>query len=377
MVGKPDVVVVGAGVMGCSAAYWFGKEGYKVLVLEKEAVAVGASGMASAHWLAIGRDARAALQGDLSELAWLGFQLHQELACVLPQESGIDIGYREQPTIYPAFSAEEVESLKPQPSVLDHDDPSVRWLEGQVLWEVEPRLNRDVLGGLVCHQAQVMAYRFVLALAEAAERRGMELRHGEVVGLQSDGGRVTGVQLRHGETVATETVVLAMGPWSQQAAAWVGLKIPVYPVRGQLLHLLVPDPQLQASLSYSDMYLLHKADGITLGGTTYERDSGFANHRTSAGLEAIMNATLRMAPSLEDAKVVKHVSGLRPASEDSLPLIGPVPGWQGLYMVSGHDRKGMGLSVISTRIIADLIAKGRSPVPMEMFDPGRFGPTEQ
>ena len=370
MAGKPDVVVVGAGVMGCSAAYWLSKEGYRVLILEKEAVACSASGMASAHW-------RKALEDErLSELAWLSFQLHQELACVLPQESGIDIGYREQPRIYPAFSAEEVESLKSQLRALKRYDPSVRWLEGQALWEMEPRLNQDVLGGLVFQGAQVMAYRFVLALVEAAERRGMELRHGEVVGLQSTSGRVTGGQLRQGEIIATETVVLAMGPWSQQAAAWVGLKIPVYPVRGQLLELLVPDSQLYASLSYSGMYLLHKADGITLAGTTYEQDSGFANHPTPAGLEAIIDAAVRMAPSLEDAQVADHISGLRPASGDSLPLIGLIPGWQGVYIVSGHDRKGMGLSLISTRIIADLIIKGRSPVPIEMFDPARFGPTE-
>jgi glycine oxidase len=364
------VVVVGAGVMGCSAAYWLSKEGYKVLMLEKEAVAAGASGMASAHW-------RKALEdGRLSELAWLSSQLHQELARVLSQESGIDIGYREQPMIYPAFSAEEGEGLKSQLSVLRRHDPSVRWLEGQALWEVEPRLNRDVLGGLVFQGAQVMAYRFVLALVEAAERQGAELRHGEVVGLQSDGGRVTGVQLREGEIITTETVVLAMGPWSQRAAAWVCQKIPVYPVRGQLLELLVPDPQFQAALSYSDMYLLHKADGITLAGTTYEPGSGFASHPTAVGLEAIMNAALQMAPSLEDAQVADHISGLRPASEDSLPLIGPIPGWQGVYMVSGHDRKGMGLSLISTRIIADLIVKGHSSVPIEIFDPARFGSME-
>ena len=370
MAGKPDVVIVGAGVMGCSAAYWLSKEGYKVLMLEKEAIAVGASGMASAFW-------RKALEDErLPELAFLSFQLHQELACVLPQESGIDIGYREQPRIHPAFSAEEVASLKSQLLALKRHDPSARWLEGQALWDVEPRLNRDALGGLVLQGAQVMAYRFVLALVRAAERQGMELRHGEVVGLQGSGGRVTGVQLRQGEIIATETVVLAMGPWSQQAAAWVGLKIPVYPVRGQILELLAPAPQLRACLSYDDMYLLHKADGVTLAGTTYERDSGFVNHPTPAGLEAIINAATRMAPSLEDAQVADHISGLRPASGDSLPLIGPIPGWQGLYMVSGHDRKGMGLSLISTRIIADLIAKGRSPMPIEMFDPARFGPVE-
>ena len=370
MSGKPDVVVVGGGVMGCSAAYWLSKEGYKVLLLEKEAIACGASGMASAHWRKVIGDER------LSELTWLGFRLHQELAPVLPQESGIDIGYREQPMIYPAFSAEEAESLKAELSTLRRYDSSVRWLEREALWEVEPRLSRDVLGGLVFQGAQVMAYRFVLALAEAAERRGMEVRHGEVVGLQSNGGRVTGVQLRQGGTIPTERVVLAMGPWSQRAAAWVGLKIPVYPVRGQLLELLVPDPQLHASVSHNSMYLLHKADGATLAGTTYEQDSGFVNHTTPEGLKAIINAAVRMAPSLEEAQVADHISGLRPASQDSLPLIGPIPGWQGVYMVSGHDRHGMGLSLISTRIIADLIVKGHSSVPIDMVDPGRFGPTE-
>jgi len=356
--------------MGCSAAYWLSKEGHKVLVLEKEAMAVGASGMASAFW-------RKALENErLSELALLSFQLHQELASILPQESGIDIGYQEQPRIHPAFSVAEVESLKSQLPALKHYDPSARWLEGQALWDVEPRLNRAALGGLVLQAAQVMAYRFVLALVRAAERLGMELRHGEVVGLQGSGGRVTGVQLQQGEITATETVVLAMGPWSQQVAAWVGLKIPVCPVRGQILELLAPAPQLRACLSHDDMYLLHKADGVTLAGTTYERDSGFVNRPTPAGREAIINAALRMAPSLEDAQVAGHISGLRPACGDSLPLIGPIPGWQGLYMVSGHDRKGMGLSLVSTRIIADLIAKGRGPVPIEMFDPARFGPTE-
>jgi glycine/D-amino acid oxidase-like deaminating enzyme len=86
-----------------------------------------------------------------------------------------------------------------------------------------------------------------------------------------------------------------------------------------------------------------------------------------------MDAALRMVPSLQEARLIAHISGLRPGSEDSLPLIGPVPGWQGLHMITGHDRKGMGLSLISSRIVADLIVEGRSSVPIEIFSPGRFG----
>jgi glycine oxidase len=377
LAGKPDVTIVGAGVMGCSAAYWLTKEGHQVLILEKEAVAFGASGMASAHWSAVSPGTYSALDDQrLSRLAWLSARLHLELASALPAESGIDIGYLEHPTLRLAFTPEEYNNLKRQTLTLEQEDPPAHWLEGQALWEREPRVSRDVLGALACRQAQVMAYPFVLALAEAAERRGMELRHGQVVGLQSNGRQVTGVQLRSGEIIATETVVLAMGPWSQQASPWLGLKIPIYPVRGQLLELQVPDPQLQVSLSYDGNYLLHKADGITQAGTTYERDSGFVNGQTPAGLEAIMNAALGMAPSLEEAQVMNHVSGLRPASGDSLPLIGPIPGWTGVYIVAGHDRKGIGLSLISTRIIADLIIGKSSPTAIEDFDPARFGPTE-
>ena len=375
MAKKPDVVVVGAGVMGCGTAYWLSKEGYKVLVLEKESVACGASGVAAAMLEAVGYRTRRSPADPLSELARASFRLHQELARILPEESGIDIGYRENPAIHPAFTAQDVEALKPHPLELSQQDSDVQWLEGEALWELEPRLSREAMGALVSKQRQVLAYRFVLALARAGESRrvGMEIRYGEVEGLEAQSGRVSGVRLKGGETIHTDKVVLAMGPWSQHAASWVGLKIPVYPVSGQLLELRVPDPQLKGSISYQGMYIVHKADGITLAGTTEEHDSGFANHPTEEGRKVIMEAALWLVPSLEEAEVLNHVSGLRPGSLDGLPLIGPVPGWEGVYIVSGHFRSGMLLSAMSTRIIADLIVKGRSPIPIEAFSPGRFG----
>lgn len=374
MVERADVVVVGAGVMGCGTAYWLSKEGCKVVVLEQEALGHGASGMSAAM---IGSIVEGMPEDPVvTEPARASLKLHQELARTLPEESGIDIGYRENSTIHLAFSESDVERLKSQFLTLNRQGLSVRWLEGQSLWEVEPRVSRKALGGLASHQAQVLAYRFVLALVCAAEKRGMKMRHGEAVGLENSAGRVNGVRLRSGEIILTDKVVLAMGPWSQHAASWVGLNVPVYPVRGQLLELQVPNPQLKASLSHDGMYVVHKADGITLAGTTEEHDSGFANHPTEAGAEAIVKAVLRLAPSLGEAKVMNHISGLRPRSGDGLPLIGPLPGWQGVYMVSGHFRDGIKLSAISTRIITDLITKGCSPISIERFDPGRFGRME-
>lgn len=373
MAAGPDVIVVGAGVMGCGTAYWLAKAGYKVLVLEQEGIASGASGMAAAMLESVGHGAKLLLNDPMADLARASFVQHQEWARVLPEESGVDTGYRESPLVHPVFSPEELATLKPQALELGRHDPAAQWLEGPALWEVEPRLNRGALGGLVTPQAQVIAYRYVLALARAAERYGMTMRHGEVVGLVRQADRVTGVRLHNGETLSASAVVLAMGPWSQHVAQWVGLKVPVYPVRGQLLELRVPDPQLRASISYNGMYVVHKADGTTIAGATEEHESGFANYPTPEGRQVILEAALHLAPSLGEAEVVNQVVGLRPCSADRLPLIGPVPGWQGLYMLAGHFRSGMLLSAMSTRIIAELIAHGEPPIPIDAFRPGRFG----
>jgi len=369
-----DVVIVGAGVMGCSAAYWLSNAGCQVLLLEKEAVAAGASGMAPAFWFLASQAALEVLQDEkLADLYWRSSQLHQRLAQTLQQESGVDIGYRELPALMPAFTSEDADLLHSQMAALV-GDPTIRWLEGKALWAAEPRLSQDGLGAIEGQRAQVMAYRFVLALVEAAERRGARIRHGEVLGLEGHGGRVSGVRLRGGAIIHAKSVVLAMGPWAEQAAAWTGLRIPVYPVRGQILRLQLPDPQLRTAVAYDHMYLLRKADGITVAGATYEPDSGFNDRSTAAGRQLVMEAALNMAPSLEEARLVEHITGLRPGSGDGLPLIGPVPGWQGLYMATGHDRNGMGLSLASTHAIADLIIRGQTDVRIEAFDPGRFGP---
>jgi glycine oxidase len=377
MADVPDVIVVGAGVMGCGTAYWLTQAGYTVLVLEQEGIASGASGMAAAMLESVGHGATLPLNDPMAELAHASFVQHQEWSRQLPEASGVETGYRENPLVHPVFSPGELAALKPQALELQRHNPAVQWLEGPALWEVEPRLNRDALGGLVTPQAQVIAYRYVLALARAAERCGMVMRHGEAVGLVRQADRVTGVRLRHGETLSAGAVVLAMGPWSQRAAQWVGLEVPVYPVRGQLLELRVPDPQLRASISYNSMYVVRKADGTTLAGATEEHESGFDNHPTPEGRQVILEAALHLAPSLGDAEVVHQVAGLRPCSADRLPLIGPVPGWQGLYMLAGHFRSGMLLSAMSTRIIAELIAHGTSPIPIDAFRPDRFGHLHQ
>ena len=355
--------------MGCAVAYLLGGEGQRVIVVEQEAVASGASGVAAAMLVPTFDD-----DPRLVELSDFSLRLHKELSRRLPEEAGAEYGYREHPELLVAYTPEQAAALKERLPALQLRHPEARWVEGMEMLAIEPRLSSDTLGAIAADLSQVIASKFTLALATAAERRGVEIRHGEVVGLVGDGRRAGGVRLANGDVVRAGSVVIAAGPWSGAASEWTGLRIPVYPVRGQLLNLRAPDPQLRAAILGPQMYAVHKADGMTLAGATEERESGFDVATTREGRAQIIEAAVRMAPFLADATLVHHVAGLRPGTPDDLPLLGPVPGWERLYITAGHFRRGIGLSMGSARVIADLIMGRPSPVLLAAFDPGRFGP---
>ena len=365
----PDVIIAGAGVIGCATAYYLAREGCSVTVVERESIASGASGVAAAM-------ISQTFEGDpLADLSDFSRGRHAELARDLPAETGTDYGYRINPELYAAFSPDAARDLKASEDAFRARNPRAHWVEGPELWEIEPRLNPAVLGAIVGEQAQVIASRFTTALATAAEARGARFRHGSVAGLGSAGNRVTGVRLATGEVVAGETVILAMGAWSAVASRWTGLQVPVFPVRGQILRLEAPDPQLRTAIYGPEMYVLLKADGSTLAGATHEPEAGFDAVTTPEGLERVMEAAIEIAPFLAEAKLVHHLVGLRPGTADDLPLLGPVAGWEGLFMATGHFWRGIELSAGSARAVADLVLGLASPVDLSAFDPARFGAT--
>ena len=103
-----------------------------------------------------------------------------------------------------------------------------------------------------------------------------------------------------------------------------------------------------------------------------EEEAGFDDRPTEAGRQVVLEWAQSVMPCLEDARVVQHLAGLRPLSSDGLPIIGPVPGLQGAYLATGHGRKGIHLSFVTGQIIADLILRGSTSLPLAPFLPGRF-----
>lgn len=362
-----DVVVVGAGLAGLATAFFLSNAGASVVVVEREAIGCGASGAAAGILSPF-----AEVQGPppLDDLAREGLRLHRTMAPLLQAETGVDLRLAPLTLLIPAFDEAEVTALRVR---ADRARPGERltWLDGGAARTLEPRLTPRVLGALcVADEARVDSYRLTLALARAAERHGAVIRYGRVVGLLERGDRVTGVRLAR-DRIPAGCVVLAAGPWVGLMSRWVPSPIPVTPLRGQLLHLRLPDPQLRCGVMYRGNYALSKDDGLTIVGTT-EEAAGFRARGTRRGRQAILRAVLPLLPSLGDAALVAHTACLRPLCADGLPLLGPVPGRDGLYIAAGYGRRGVLLSLVTGQVMARMVLEGHADPAVTMFAPDRF-----
>ena len=216
----------------------------------------------------------------------------------------------------------------------------------------------------------------MLALSQAAERRGATIRHGRVTGLARRNGRVSAVTLEGGE-VRCQRLVLAMGPWSGEASSWLGFPLDVRPLKGQIIRLRAPGKPFECSIGWASNYATTKGDGLLWAGTT-EEEAGFDENPTADARDKITASLLKMVPSLAEARLEQHTACLRPITSDGLLSLGPAPEWEGVYVATGAGRKGILLGTAMGRIAADLVTRGSSDIPIEAFDPARFqaGPAQ-
>ena len=288
-----DVAIVGGGIVGISTAYYLAKAGVRSVIVERDAVGSHASGFAYGGLSPL---AGVGIPGPVSALAEEGMRLHHELATSLPEETGVNTEFRLRPSLSLAFTEAEAASARAGLSwQRERNDFSVRWRDSAETRSVEPRISEDAIGALLVEGgADVEPYRLSLAMAGAAERLGATIRHGNVTGLNRQGPRVTSVEIE-GEELACDRVVVATGPWSGTAGSWLGVKINVRPLKGQILRLRAPGAPFHCSLGWEDNYATTKPDGLLWTGTT-EEDLGFDETPTTGGRDSIMRSLLKMVP---------------------------------------------------------------------------------
>jgi glycine/D-amino acid oxidase-like deaminating enzyme len=356
------VVICGGGVIGASIAYFLSRRGVKPIVVERTAIACATSGKAGGflarHWC----DGTA-----LEPLARHSFDLHAQLA----QQSSEDWGYRRLAT-YGGVAAARA------PRRDGGDRAAVDWVSPHV------EIGRQL--GSPEDTAQVHPALFTAAMMRMAQQHGAELRIGDVTGVRQAAGRVTGVEV-DGEVIDAEAVVIAMGPWSILAAAWLPLPA-VYGLKGHSLVFAtgsaIPAEALfleyqEATGEWQSPELFPRPDGTTyvcaissesplpIDPASVTPDPGAIER-----LERICGA---VSSAFASATIVARQACYRPIARDGLPLIGRVPSVAGGYITTGHSVWGILNAPATGEAMAELILDGAPrTVDLSPFDPGRLRP---
>ena len=366
---SPEVIVVGAGAIGTSIAYQLAKAGIRVTVIDRGQVGGGATG-ASAGMIQLNPDrttptAVATLEAESA-------RLFPALTAELRERSGVDVGYRLSPLLHVALHPEEEPSLREHRAWQADHGVAVAWIDRTAALDLEPNLNPDVRGALYYpNDHQLLPLTFARALARTAVDLGATVREGAGVDrLLTEGDRVVGVAIG-GEQLHAGEVVIANGAWASSWSEILRTPIPIRPVRGQMVALRTTGTALRHVVSSLEGYMITKPDGTTYVGTTVE-EAGYDARPTAAGIARLLALAPRLIPRLGDATVTGAWAGLRPGTADGRPLIGRVPGWQGVTMAAGHFRNGILLAPITGELVADLLAGRRPRLPVDDFDPGRF-----
>ena len=375
-----DVVVIGAGVVGCSIAYYLAREGLSVTVLEREAIGSGASAHATGSLGLLGAEFS---PGPSFQMARASYAEFRELVPELESATGMDLLYQRRPSLRLALDDEEADLIK---SFMAWQRPHVdmRWIDAREVHEIEPRLATSIAGAVYEDEsAQLDSYRLNLALARGAELQGATIVNREVTGLVTRGSTISGVATAS-EDILCGTVVVAAGTWSRAFTPWLGFPVPVRPLKGERLLLSYPGEPLPVLISSPKRgHMISRMDGFTsvgsTGGRDYDRKELFWGEEfdriptETARLELLQRA-IDVFPDLERAELVQQLAGSRPLSPDGKPIIGPVPGLENVLLATGHTTKGIHLGPITGRIIADYICRGSTRVVSDMrqFFPDRF-----
>jgi glycine/D-amino acid oxidase-like deaminating enzyme len=138
-----------------------------------------------------------------------------------------------------------------------------------------------------------------------------------------------------------------------------------------LVQLEWTGPPLTTIVWGPDCYVVPRLDGSILVGATVE-DAGFDERTTEAGIKGLLSAVHALLPVTKTARIIEARVGLRPATPDELPVIGPDPQVPGLIHASGHYRNGVLLAPITAKVIADWIVEGKTDDCLRDFRPDRF-----
>jgi glycine/D-amino acid oxidase-like deaminating enzyme len=379
---SPDVVVIGAGVVGAACALAATGRGLRTLVVDRGPVAGGTTGAGEGNLLVSDKERGPELDLALLSLRlWMEAGEHVEAVTgggfELDRKGGLVVAA--DPAAVPALRAL---AARQRASGVHADEVEADELPGH-----EPHLARDLVGGVRYPQdAQVQPMLAAARLLQAARSAGAEVRTGvRVTGFLRAGERVVGIRTEDGD-LGAGAVVNAAGTWGGQIAAMAGVDLPILPRRGVVL-VTQPLPPLVRHKVYAAEYVADVASddaglessavvegtraGTVLIGASRER-VGFRRAMPLPVVRRLAGQAVRLFPVLADVALLRTYAGLRPYCPDHLPVLGPDPRAPGLLHACGHEGAGVGLATGTGHLLAQVLAGEQPQLDLAPFRPERF-----
>lgn len=374
-----DAIVIGGGVVGASAAYHLAKLGLKALLIDRHdegrATDAGAGIIAP-------ETSGTGIPGN-----WFPFSLatgayYPQMIEALENEQAGDTGYRMCGELVVAADEDELDAYELKKSAIMQRQQTHGLPTPDECYEVSPGeakamfpALKTVLKALYFRRgARVDGRMLAAALLKSGHQYGLTVLPERVDKLVLQSGRVTGA-VANGQTYSADKVIIAGGAWSAAFGQQLGCSIPVEPQRGQIIHLRLTGtdtgnwPIVEA---FHGHYLVCWPDGRVVAGASRETGSGFAPVTTAAGVHEVLGEAMRVAPGLSPAAIGEIRVGLRPRTADNLPVLGGVPGVEGIYLATGHGANGLQLGPFSGKLAAEWAAGHASTTDISLFSITRF-----
>jgi glycine/D-amino acid oxidase-like deaminating enzyme len=381
---ETDVLIIGAGIIGCSIAYYLSKKGVDVIIVERDDIAAGASSACDGFVFLQSKS-----PGIHLEMALESARIYDNLA----SELGSDLEYRKTGGMVVAETQEELLYLKNLVRRQRKTGLDAEILTSSDVFCKAPYLARHILGATFCAEdAQVNPVLATYAFCDAARRNGVriltqtQVRHVELT--EKDGKKAIGKVSTGREVIKPHSVIDAAGAWAATIAEMINVDMPIIPRRGQIL-VTEPLPKFMDFLLTNGAYISAKLDtGVESSaqrGVTFEQTAsgnlligstrefvGYNKRTTYQGLTRIAANAAKLMPGSAEFKVIRAFAGLRPSTPDGLSVLGPVAEVENFLVASGHEGDGIALAPITGKLMSDLIVEGRTSIDISELSPNRF-----
>ncbi|WP_202708712.1 NAD(P)/FAD-dependent oxidoreductase [Sporosalibacterium faouarense] len=370
MIKSAEVVIIGGGITGCSIAYNLAKKGVKdVVVIEKDYLASGATGRC-------GAGVRQQWGTEMNcKLAMESIKFYETANEVLEYEG--DIEFKQGGYLIVASTEKEHQQFKKNVKLQKSLGIEVNQITPEEATKIVPYLNTEnIISATFCPKdGHLNPFTTTDAYAKAAKRLGVKFyTNTEVTGIKTDNTKITGVITNKGE-IATSKVVNAAGGFSKEIGDMVGIDLPVYSERHQILVTEPVEPtQGPMVMSFSlNIYCQQTPVGAFIMGR------GDANEprdlrRTSSWqfLDEMSKTVTELLPALGGLRVIRQWAGLYNITPDKQPILGSVKELDGFYLAIGFSGHGFMLAPMTGLLLAEQILGEKTSIDISMLDKDRF-----